>query len=176
MTEEIGYVVTGRIGDVEFRTYPPLRVASVSGYADNEAFGFLFRYITGKNRSKRKIAMTAPVITSEEIPMTSPVISDASNMSFVMPETYTLDDLPLPAEEEVHIREIPAREMAVIRFSGRAGKRQVEEMTDRLLTVLREQNIRVTGTPVLMRYNPPFIPGFLRRNEVGVEILRDGTG
>jgi effector-binding domain-containing protein len=175
MTEEIEFVVTGRIGDVEFRTYPAIRVASVSGYADNEAFGFLFRYITGKNRTKKKIAMTAPVITSEEIPMTAPVISDALTMSFVMPGAYTLNDLPLPLEEDVHIREVPAREVAVIKFSGRAGKRQVEEMAARLLTVLQEQGIRVTGTPFLMRYNPPFIPGFLRRNEVAVEILRDTT-
>jgi SOUL heme-binding protein len=176
MTEEISYEVTGRIGEVEFRNYPAIRVASVSGYGDNDAFGFLFRFITGKNRVKKKIAMTAPVITAETIPMTAPVISDAATMSFVMPEQMTLEDLPEPQEPEVRLQEFPPREVAVIRFSGKAGKKSVEEMTTRLLGVLRHENIKVTGTPFLMRYNPPFIPGFLRKNEVGVEIRRDETG
>ena len=37
---------------------------------------------------------------------------------------------------------------------------------------LEEAKISIVGTPFLMRYNPPFTPGFLRRNEVGVEIKR----
>lgn len=176
MTEEISYEVTGRIGEVELRKYPAIRVASVSGYGDNEAFMFLFRFITGKNRTEKRIEMTAPVITAETIPMTAPVISDASTMSFVMPEQMSMEDLPEPLEPVVNIQEILPREVAVIQFSGRAGKKAVDEMTGRLLGVLGQEHIRVTGTPFLMRYNPPFMPGFLRRNEVGVEIRRDETG
>ena len=173
MTEEIPYTVKERIEEAEVRTYPATRVASVSGYADNEAFRFLFRYITGNNRGKRTIAMTAPVITAEKIPMTAPVISDASTMSFAMPEEFTLDDLPEPLEKEVHVHEIPARDVAVIRFSGRAGKKSVQEKTARLLEILKKMNIPAEGTPFLMRYNSPFTPWFLRRNEVAVEIRRD---
>jgi effector-binding domain-containing protein len=176
MTEEIPYEVTGRIGEVEFRKYPAIRVATVSGFGDNEAFMFLFRFITGKNQGKKKIAMTAPVITAETIPMTAPVISDLSTMSFVMPEQIALADLPEPLEPVVRLQEIPPREVAVIRFSGKAGRQSVEEMTARLLQVLVQEHIRATGTPFLMRYNPPFIPGFLRRNEVGIEIRRDDGG
>lgn len=177
MTEEISYEVCGQIGEVEIRKYPAIRVASVSGYGDNEAFMFLFRFITGKNRAQKRIAMTAPVITGQSIPMTAPVISDATAMAFVMPEQMRMEDLPLPLEPVVKVQEIPPRTVAVIRFSGKAGKQAVDEMTARLLTTLgQEEHIRVTGTPFLMRYNPPFIPGFLRRNEVGVEILRDETG
>lgn len=175
MTEEIPYRVTGQIGEIEFRAYPAIRVASVSGYADNEAFMFLFRFITGKNRAQKKIAMTAPVITAETLPMTAPVISDASTMSFVMPEQLSLEDLPEPLEPVVKIQEIPPREVAVIRFSGKAEAQAVEEMTGRLLAALMQENIPVTGTPFLMRYNAPFVPGFLRRNEVAVSVQRDGT-
>lgn len=170
MTEQVPYTVKGQIEEVEIRAYPAIRVASVSGYTDNEAFRFLFRYITGNNRGKRTITMTAPVITAEKIPMTAPVISDASTMSFAMPEEFTLEDLPEPLEKEVHLHEIPARDVAVILFSGRAGKKQVEEKTARLLEILREKNIAIDGTPFLMRYNSPFTPWFLRRNEVAIEI------
>ncbi|MDD1705873.1 MAG: heme-binding protein, partial [Methanoregulaceae archaeon] len=123
MTDEVPFIVKEQQGEAEIRTYPAIRVASVSGYQDNEAFRFLFRYITGNNRAKKKIAMTAPVITAETIPMTAPVISDGSTMSFAMPEDYSLESLPQPSEIEVQLHEIPGRDVAVIRFSGRAGKK-----------------------------------------------------
>ena len=173
MVETAPYEESGRIGDVEFRKYPALMIASVRGVSENEAFGFLFRYISGRNRTKKKIAMTAPVITSETIAMTAPVISDEATMSFVMPGAYSLDDLPEPVDAEVQIREIPHREVAVIRFRGTADEAAVAGMTRRLMEILRENSITVAGTPFLMRYNPPFIPGIFRRNEVGVEIRRE---
>ncbi|NYT08121.1 MAG: heme-binding protein, partial [Methanomicrobiales archaeon] len=52
MVETAPYEEQGRIGDVEFRTYPALRIASVRGVPENEAFGFLFRYISGRNRTR----------------------------------------------------------------------------------------------------------------------------
>jgi hypothetical protein len=47
----------------------------------------------------------------------------------------------------------------------------VKKNTHTLLSTLKNQNIQVKGEPILMRYNSPFTPGFLRRNEVAVEIL-----
>jgi effector-binding domain-containing protein len=174
MVETAPYEESGTIGDVELRKYPAVRVASVRGVPEDEAFGFLFRYISGRNRTQKKISMTAPVITSETIAMTAPVISDDTTMSFVMPGSYSLDDLPEPLDAEVQIREIPSRDVAVIRFRGTADEASVAGMTRRLMETLRENTITVTGKPFLMRYNPPFIPGMFRRNEVGVEIRMEG--
>ena len=173
MVETAPYEELERIGDVELRKYPALRIATVRGVSENEAFGFLFRYISGRNRTRKKIAMTAPVISSETIAMTAPVISDEVSLSFVMPAGYTIDDLPEPLDEEVKTEEIPARYLAVIRFRGTTDEASVEKMTRRLMDTLREQGIPITGTPFLMRYNPPFIPAIFRRNEVGVEIRID---
>lgn len=173
MTDEVQYTVVRQIGEAEVRTYPALRIVSVSGHPENDAFGFLFRYISGKNRAEAKIAMTAPVITGLTIPMTAPVISERETMSFVMPRGFTAGDLPEPLEAEVHPGEIPARTVAVIRFSGRADPRAVEDQTARLLAILAEHQVRVTGSPFLMRYNAPFVPGFLRRNEAAVPIAID---
>ena len=172
MTETIEYQVTEQRGEVEIRHYPAIWVATVAGNDEGETFGILFRYITGDNQPGKKIPMTAPVITTVKIPMTSPVISDADGMSFVMPVAIPGDSLPAPRDPRVRLREIPAREVAVIRFKGRAGARDGADVRARLLAVLAEKGIQTAGEPFLMRYNPPFTPGFLRRNEVAVEIRR----
>jgi|GEM_PF-1779087 len=84
------------------------------------------------------------------------------------------EDVPEPLDSRVSIREVPSRELAVIRFRGRAQDRDVSSVRERLFAALREAGIPTVGTPFLMRYNSPFTPGFLRRNEVGVEVRREG--
>jgi hypothetical protein len=172
MTETITYEETGRMGEVEFRRYPSIILATVSGADENEAFMILFRYISGNNRPGRKVPMTAPVITPEKIAMTAPVISDANAMSFVLPVPCKKEEVPEPLDTRITIQEVPPRELAVIRFRGRASERDVARARERLLRALTEGKIEIIGQPFLMRYNAPFTPGFLRRNEVGVEIRR----
>jgi hypothetical protein len=172
MTETIPYEVTGNVGEVEFRRYPAIILATVQDLREDEAFMVLFRYISGNNRPGKKVPMTAPVITPEKIAMTAPVISGAAGMSFVLPPSYTRDEVPGPLDPRATILEVPAREIAVIRFSGRASPADVAGARDRLLRALRAGGISIAGEPFLMRYNAPFTPGFLRRNEVGVEIRR----
>jgi len=182
MTSTVPYTVTGKFRDVEIRKYPPLLLASVHGASDNDMFYPLFRFITGNNRIKKKVPMTAPVIsgedipmttpviTAEKIPMTAPVITGSRTMSFVMPEDFTRESIPEPLDSRITLEEIPERTIAVIRFSGRTDETTVQKMTAHLLSVLEEEKIMVKSSPFLMRYNSPWTPGFLRRNEVSVEI------
>jgi hypothetical protein len=172
MTETIPYEVTGSLGEVEFRRYPAILLVTVKGLEENEAFWVLFRYISGNNRPGKKVPMTAPVITPEKIAMTAPVISGTAGMSFVLPASYTRDQVPEPIDTRASVSEVPAREIAVIRFSGRASPGDVAGVRERLLRILGEQGIATHGEPFLMRYNAPFTPGFLRRNEVAVEVRR----
>jgi hypothetical protein len=171
MTQTAPYDGTGQVGDIELRTYPVLMLATVSGTSEDAMFMTLFRYIGGNNRASAKIPMTAPVITGTRIPMTSPVISGSGSMSFVMPQHYTKTTVPEPLDPAITIREVPARTLAVLRFSGTAGEEAVKERTRHLLSVLEKEKIATTSAPFLMRYNSPWTPGFLRRNEVGVEIV-----
>jgi hypothetical protein len=172
MTQTISYEITGQIGEIEFRKYPRLVLATVLSPGNDSGFNLLFSYITGKNRTKRQIQMTAPVITSEKIAMTAPVVSDEKSMSFVMPGGKEQDEIPDPLDERVKITTQNPREMAVIRFKGYAGREDVNDVKSRLLEGLQNAGITARGQPVLMRYNAPWTPGFLRRNEVGVEITR----
>jgi len=72
----------------------------------------------------------------------------------------------------VRITTLPAREVAVIRFKGYASRQEVDETMSLLQEGLKKSALAAVGQPFLMRYNPPWTPGFLRRNEVGVEIRR----
>lgn len=172
MTETVPYEVTGRDGEVEFRRYPPLVLATVHDDGDDSGFRHLFAYITGANRDRRGIPMTAPVITSREIPMTAAVITAPGSMSFVMPPGMEPGEVPLPTDDQVRIETVPAREIAALRFGGHAHRQDVDAVAARLLGALAQTGVRTRGEPFLMRYNAPMTPGFLRRNEVGVEVER----
>jgi hypothetical protein len=147
-----------------------LLFAVVEKQDEDESFGLLFRYITGENKTKSRIAMTAPVITSEKIKMTTPVITGKNYMAFSVPSVYTEATVPIPTNPEVKIEVQPKKHMAAIRFSGRTTATRVQKNTEELLKTLNTHAIQIKGESILMRYNSPFTPGFLRRNEVAVEI------
>jgi hypothetical protein len=181
MTETAPYEEIGRIESAELRRYPALLLASVSGLTNNEAFWILFQYISGRNRVKQKIAMTAPVISSEMIDVTIPVITsereeivpqgyESRVMSFVLPSHYTREEIPEPLDRRIQIHEIHPRKVAIIRFKGYARDKTVQEEMNRLLSIVKKNDIQTSGKPFLMLYNSPMVPGILRRNEVGIEI------
>ncbi len=170
MTEEMPFTLVKKIGQLEIRRYPAVILAKVMNNRNDSGFGLLFQYISGENKTQRKIAMTAPVITSERIPMTAPVVTGKNYIAFVLPASYTKQTVPQPTNPAVTIEVEPEKEMAVLRFGGRATPTRVEKFIQTLQTTLQSQEINSRGEPVLMRYNSPFTPGFLRRNEVGVEI------
>jgi len=158
MVQEVQYKVIKNIGSVEIRQYPEVVLATVSGYGDNEAFGLLFRYISGRNKTSGEVEMTAPVISTENC------------MAFILPPELTLETAPEPTNPQVRLRKMEPRRMAVLRFRGRTGQNAVQKRTTELLDILENNNIKTVNKPLLMRYNPPFIPGIFRRNEVGAEI------
>jgi hypothetical protein len=184
MTQEAPYEVIRTVDGVEIRRYPELLLATVSGMEDDSSFGILFDYITGNNvkRSKlsmtapvvssEKLAMTVPVVSSQKLAMTAPVVSGERFFTFVMPAGHTLETLPVPSDKRVRIHVQPARDFAVLEFSGRTRTVKVEQRIRELLDILARNRITTRGEPFLMRYNSPFTPGFMRRNEVGIEILQ----
>lgn len=179
MTESLEYQVVRAVGPVEVRKYPLVILATVSDANDDTAFSILFRYISGNNEVGERIAMTAPVVSrsvrGERIEMTSPVISDRVSFSFALPGKFDLRTAPRPLDPRIRIAAVPPRLVAALRFSGRAYAQEVMVREKELLRVLRENGLSAKGSPFLMRYNSPFAPGFLRRNEVGVEIVEEGV-
>ncbi len=181
--EEPTFAVVLVEGDFEVRDYPALVVATVtvSGSRDeasNAGFRLLAGYIFGGNSSRQKVAMTAPVVqertTSERIPMTAPVMQSGSDgawvVRFIMPSTYTLETLPAPDDARVSLIPAPPQRYAVVRFSGLARPADVERRTATLKAFMERRQLRAAGVPSLARYNPPWTPWFMRRNEVWIPI------
>ncbi|MCX6371704.1 MAG: heme-binding protein [Actinobacteria bacterium] len=176
--EEASYTVVERDGEFEIRDYAPHVLAETVAagsfdQAGNEAFGRLFRYISGDNRSRRKVAMTAPVSqepAGEKIAMTAPVeqqpAEDRWVVSFTMPASYALETLPEPGDPQVTLRQVPARRMAALRYSGLWTESSYLRHKMELESWVRKRGLRIAGDPVWARYNPPFAPWFLRRNEI----------
>ena len=183
--EEPEFAVVKKLGAVEIRQYAPYVVAEVvvnanANDAGNQAFPILAGYIFGKNKGERKMAMTAPVIQSSapvtqtvapvKMEMTAPVtqaaVAGGYLVQFVLPKTVSLTTAPEPLDERVQLREMPTANWAVITYSGTWSQSNFDENLAALRTALKAADIATQGEPVLSRYNGPFTPWFMRRNEI----------
>jgi hypothetical protein len=180
--ERTKYTVIAKDADFELRQYEPHIVAEtiVEGdfeAAGNEGFRRLAGYIFGANRTQQKISMTAPVTLeagSEKIPMTAPVTQEALagrwRITFLMPSDYTLETLPEPLDASVALQSVPGTLMAALRYSGTWDRERYEEKKASLDALLRQKGLQPVGEPIFARYDPPFKPWFLRRNEVLIPV------
>lgn len=179
MTEQQPYEVVDRRDGFELRRYPAHLVAEIEvndsfDEAPRRAFRPLAGFINGANRSRRQIAMTAPVTqqeTPEKIAMTAPVVQQAVGrpgsylVQFVMPPGFTAQTLPVPEDARVRTREIPQQLAAAVRFSGRWTRKGFEERGAALRRAVVAAGLRPAGPVRYARSNPPWTPWFLRRNE-----------
>ena len=181
--EEPTYRVIQEYPAFELRQYEAYVVAEtqVAGAFDdvgNQAFRRLFRYISADQRPQGKIAMTTPVIqqpiaAGEDAGADGSTAADSGTryrFAFVMPAEYTLDDLPRPDNATIQLRSIPARLMAVRRYSGTWSEERYRKNQQQLLEAVQATGLKTLGTPIFARYNAPFSLWFLRRNEVLTEV------
>jgi effector-binding domain-containing protein len=178
--EKAKYTVIEEKGSCQLRQYEPYIAAETLVDSDfdnagNIAFGKLFKYISGNNRKRESIAMTAPVNQqSEKIAMTAPVNQEKSQgqyiVSFVMPSKYTMETLPEPVDANVLIRQIPSRKVAAIRYSGTWSQTKYLEHKIKLEEYIKAKGLKITGEDIFARYDPPFQIWFLRRNEVWLPV------
>ena len=179
--EEPPYTVLQRHEGFEVRRYEPYLVAQTVVQADAEAAGnrgfrVLAGYIFGANKGARRIAMTAPVAQAPlRIAMTAPVAQSGGGdgrqvVQFMMPREWTRDTLPEPEDPAVAIAEVPARTLAVIAYSGTWSRERYEQHLATLREGLARAGLRARGEPVWARYDPPWKPWFLRRNEIWIEV------
>ncbi len=160
------YKVLGKDGAFEIRDYPGMTWVTTpmagSERGMNGGFGRLFGYITGRNQRSEKIAMTTPVFISPG--------ENAEQMSFVLPKNVAEKGAPPPAGTNVVVNSVAAGRFAVLRFDGSRTGQQPQKAAQRLLVWARTHNLKAVSPPQFAYYDPPWIPWFLRRNEVHVKV------
>lgn len=184
-TEEPRHSVLEKRDGWELRLYGPMIVAETRvegefGAGGNEGFRRIAGYIFGGNDGGRKVAMTAPVAQERRprggarIAMTAPVAQERAGegwtVAFVMPSEHSLATLPKPDDPRVTLREVPGRRVAAVSFSGTWGADRFDTAARDLLAKVAAAGLVPAGEPVYARYDPPWTPWFLRRNEVLVPL------
>lgn len=183
MTETPNYSLIRKYKNIELRLYPAYIKAEVSVNEKSyrkavfKGFNFLADYIFGNNIKTEKIAMTSPVQVSQsqKIAMTKPVtITGDANyiVAFIMPSEFTLDTLPNPKNDKVKIVSVPSKTMAVINYSGYFHGRKINKAKQQLNTWLEKEGVETNGDFIVAGYNPPWVPWFLTRNEVMIELAK----
>jgi effector-binding domain-containing protein len=184
--EQPEYRIINKIDNIEVREYQSFIVAetvveSSFEQAGNDGHRLLAEFISGNNIKQESIAMTAPVsqeraeIQGEKIEMAVPVNQESAangkyRISFVMPSRYTLETLPTPQDKRILLRNVPAKKVVVIKYSGTWSMENYAENEAKLREFIKQHNYSVKGEPIWARYDPPFMPWFLRRNEIMIEV------
>jgi hypothetical protein len=181
-----------RVGRLEVRRYAPMVVAetTLAGADWDEALQTGFRrlagYISGKNAARARIELTAPAHFTqhdrnggERLAMTAPVAvaerAGGHTITFVLPEGRTLESLPVPLDTRIQLRQLPARRVAVLRFSGAYTWEPVRAKMRELLRHVERVGWETEGDVHFGGYDPPWTLPVLRRNEVWVELASNET-
>lgn len=167
--EEPKYTILSKLEHIEIRQYQEYLVAQaeVEGSRDqagSNGFKILAAYIFGNNKEKDNISMTAPVVQTETKGDRKWVIQ------FMMPSKFAMSTLPSPKDQRVHFKQIPARKIAAITYSGRWSETNYNENLEILNREIKKANLKPKGVPLWARYNSPFTPWFLRKNEILIEL------
>jgi DNA gyrase inhibitor GyrI len=157
------YTVLKRIKNFEIRRYPEMLLATAplgEKRNINAAFGKLFRYISGDNSASGKIAMTTPVLIEPR----------QKHMAFIFPDSHK-NEPPKP-REDVTLATLPPGRYAALRFTDSANSpASADRAAQKLGGWLQEHGIKTSGPHIIAYYDPPWTPGFLRRNEILMPLL-----
>lgn len=164
------YHVISKHKNMEVREYPPMIQVCVTESGNREVaiqkgFSRLAAYIFGKNSTRQHIKMTAPVIQVHK--------KQAWSIRFILPAHLMMNELPVPMDEGLEIKEYPSQRIAVIRFSGRIQETRLEHYLGALTQFLQSQGCELRSSMMYAFYNPPWTLPFLRRNEVWVMVDSD---
>jgi hypothetical protein len=173
MTEKQPYKVLQTYSELELRLYPAgmqIETEVARDFINAGSLGFrpLVNFISGNNKAKQPIAMTAPVIQES-------VTTDRHKVRFVMPEEMDESSTPSPADSSVSVVSVPAHLAAARKFGGSWNKEKFEKEGAKLLEEVSKAGLVPEGNLYWSRFDPPWKPGFLKHNEVLIRVKKSGT-
>lgn len=170
MTEELKYEILEKFPEFEVRRYPDhiqVQIDSRGEFnrASYSAFNPLVSYISGANKSQQKIAMTAPVIQES-------LEKNRHRVSFVLPSSISLENIPVPVNAELSTKVIKSHDVAVRKYRGSWGENLFQTNATELIKQVAANGLETTGNIYFARFDPPWTPWFLRRNEVLIDLAK----
>ena len=139
--------------------------------AAGEAFRSLFNYISGNNTSNLEIPMTAPVAQTPA-GKGQDGVSGKWAIRFFLPSNYSVENIPQPLQQGINIVTLEAQRFASVSFKGTQNDKKVAKYTTQLREFISQKGYEVSGEPVYAFYDPPFVPWFLRDNEILLPIQK----
>ena len=174
--ESAEYTVLETDGQIELRDYPDLMLVTTTmgtrTQGDDGSFGRLFRYISGGNENKQKVAMTTPVFMEPQNASEKPE-QNRGRMGFVIPKGVAQTSIPVPASDQVEVTKRPGGTFAVIRFAGRNDLEVCQKQQRLLEAWIEKRQLKSDGESEIAGYDPPWTPGPLRRNEILIRIATE---
>ena len=177
--EHPSYELVFRQGELEIRDYEPALVVETQVLASRrdaagDAFRILFNYISGSNEAGLEIPMTSPVAQT----LVGSVDSETEGkwaVRFFLPKNLSLEDVPQPSHNGVVIAELKPQRYASVSFRGTQNDEKVARNTAKLNEFIIGRGYEVSGQPIYAFYDPPFIPWFLRENEILLPVRKVKT-
>jgi hypothetical protein len=164
------YTVIEKEDNFELRHYDRLVLVTTSmptGLEEqNSPFYKLFNYISGENDDAKEISMTAPVFMDQADKSTE-------SMSFVLPESFTMETAPKPQNPDVKLEEITDFTAATITFSGLLKQENIDKHRAALEEwIVKKQLNKIDDQVKAAGYNPPFTIPAMRRNEILIQVQK----
>ena len=148
-----------------------VQVAASRRDAAGDAFRSLFKYISGNNEDNLEIPMTSPVAQTQ-VPKTSNNEDDKWAIRFFLPRKIIDEGAPLPEEDGVNLVNLKAQRYASVSFKGTQNDKKVAKYSAQLREFIVQNGYQVSGQPIYAFYDPPFVPWFLRDNEILLPIAK----
>lgn len=172
VNEEPEYEILGQDGDKQIRLYQPQVLASTviensSDEARGRAFKRLAAYIFGQNQEGQTLAMTSPVLRSQD--------EQGWLMSFVLPKETRYETAPTPFDRTITLTQTSAQLWATLRFAGNFDHRLMNEKALELqMWVAAQSGYRAASSANSSlrwaQYDPPFSIPFFKRNEAQIQV------
>jgi DNA gyrase inhibitor GyrI len=162
------FVLVSEEDAFEVREYGAMVVAQFTmrgTYTQAVSQGYikLEKYFAGANTTPELIAMTVPTMVRDDL-------ASGWTTMFVLPKAYRVESAPRPVDRRIRVVEIPPRRVATIVFPGKLNEAAMREHIERLKAWLDAKGLAHKSDFTLAGYDPPWIPGRMRKNEVFVTL------
>lgn len=107
--------------------------------------------------------------------MTAPVLQETIEpkkhvVSFVLPDAMAKTDIPVPANSKVITKKVQSHDAAVLKFGGSWSTRLLAEKENELKNAVKAAGLETEGNVYFARFDPPWKPWFLKRNEAIIKL------